>query len=61
MSEFGGFFQILTYNKFKQTNTINMKFFIQALCWEYYNKPNNLVVMQVIKYPNFEFKNGKKT
>ena len=34
-----------------------MNFFTQDLCWEYYSKPNNLVVIQFIKYPNFEFKN----
>ena len=33
-----------------------MNFFTQALCWEYYSKPKNLVVIQFIKYPNFEFK-----
>ena len=35
-------------------------FFTQALCREYYKKPKNLVVIQFIKYPNFEFKNWKK-
>ena len=33
-----------------------MNFFTQALCWEYYSKPKNLVVIQFIKCPNFEFK-----
>ena len=37
-----------------------MAFFTQALCWEYYSKPKNLVVIQFIKYPNFELKIEKK-
>ena len=44
-------------NNFRQTIAINMKCFAQALCGEYYNKPKNLVAIQFIKYPNFEFKN----
>ena len=36
-----------------------MNVFTQALCWEYYSKPKDLVVIQFIKYPNFEFKNMK--
>ena len=34
-------------------------FFAQALCWKYYSKPKNLVVIlgiQFFKEPNFEFK-----
>ena len=38
-----------------------MNYFTQALCWEYYSKLKNLVVIQFIKYPNFEFKSWKKT
>ena len=45
---------------FRQTNAINMIFFTEALCWKYYNKPKNLLVIQFIKYPNFGFKNWKK-
>ena len=37
-----------------------MKCFAQVLCWEYYNKPKNLVAIEFIKYHNFEFKNWKK-
>ena len=51
---------MLTDINFRQTNAVNMNSFTQALCWEYYSKPNNLVVIQFIKYPNFEFKNWKK-
>ena len=54
------FFQILTYINFRETNGINMAFFTQALCWEYYSKPKNLVVIQFIKYPNFELKIKKR-
>ena len=54
------FFQILTYINFRETNGINMAFFTQALCWEYYTKPKNLVVIQFIKYPNFELKIKKR-
>ena len=34
--------------------------FTQVLCWEYYIKPKNLVDIQFIKYPNYEFKSWKK-
>ena len=51
------FFLNLTYINFRQTNAINMNFFTQALCWEYYSKPKNVVVIQFIKYPNFDLKN----
>ena len=54
------FFQILTYIKFRQTNAISYNFFTQSLCWEYYSKQKDLVVIQFIKYPNFEFKSWKK-
>ena len=37
-----------------------MIFLTQALCQEHYSTPKNLVVIQFIKYPNFEFKNWKK-
>ena len=33
------------------------KFFTQVLCWGYCSKPKNLVIIQFIRYPNFEFKN----
>ena len=48
------FFQILTYN-----NCYQYDIFAQALCWKYYSKPKNLVVIlgiQFFKEPNFEFK-----
>ena len=54
------FFQILTYINFRQTNAMKMNFFTQALCWQCYSKPNNLVVMQFIKYPKSELKNWLK-
>ena len=41
MSESGGF---LKFN-FRQTNAITMIFFTQGLCWKYYNKPKNLIVI----------------
>ena len=54
------FFQILTHNNFRQTNAINMKFFIKALyAGNTTSKSKNLVVIQFIRYPNFEFKNWK--
>ena len=31
-----------------------MKFFTQALCWEYYNKLKNCEGIHFIKDPNFE-------
>ena len=37
-----------------------MKFFIEALCWEYYSRPKNSVVIQFITYINFVFKNWEK-
>ena len=54
------FFQILTYINFRQTNAMKMNFFTQALCWQCYSKPNNLVVMQFIKYSKSELKNWLK-
>ena len=44
------------HNNLRQANAINMKLFTQALSLEYYIKPKTLVVIQFIKYPNFEFK-----
>ena len=55
MSESGGFFKFFNIN-FRQTNAINLKFFTQALCKEHYSILKNLVVIKLIKYPNFEFK-----
>ena len=54
------FFQILTYINFRQTNAMKMNFFTQALCWQCYSKPNNLVIMQFIKYYKSELKNWLK-
>ena len=51
---------------FNITLTLDMQmlsiwiFFTQALCWKYHSKPENLVVIQFMKYPNFEFKHWKK-
>ena len=59
MSESG--VQILMHNNFRQTTGINIKFFSQALCWEYYSKPKNLVVIQFIKYIPQNSKIEKKT
>ena len=40
---------------------LSVWFFLkQVLCWEYYSKPKNLVVIWFIKYPNFEFIDWKK-
>ena len=56
------FFQILMHNNFRQTNAINMKFFIKALyAGNTTSKSKNLVVIQFIRYPNFEIKTWKKT
>ena len=35
------FFQILTHNNYEQTDGIQLEFFTQVLCWEYYSKPKN--------------------
>ena len=49
------------HNNLQQTNVIQLEFFTQALCWEYYSKIKNCIVIHLIKHPNFEFKNEKKT
>ena len=36
--EYGFFKKILMHNNFRQTNAINMKLFIEALCWDYYKQ-----------------------
>ena len=55
------FFQILMHNNFRQSNAINMKFFMKALyARNTTSKSKTLVVIQFIRYPTFEFKNWKK-
>ena len=55
---------ILSLEKYSICNIlwlhIKMNFFIEALCWEYYSKPKNSVVIQFIRYINFVFKNWEK-
>ena len=40
-SESRAFFQILMHNNFRQANVIELEFFAQALCWEYYSSIKN--------------------
>ena len=35
------FFQILTHSNYEYTDGIELEFFTQVLCREYYNKPKN--------------------
>ena len=54
------FFQISTHKNVIQTNSINVKFFMQALCWECYSKLKNEVGIYFIKDPDFDPKIWKK-
>ena len=40
MSESGGLY-ILTNDNYEQANGIQLEFFTQAPCWEYYSKQKN--------------------
>ena len=59
MSESGGFLKF-SHALTPDNEMLSISFFTQVLCWEYYSKPKNSVVIQFIKYPNFEFINWKK-
>ena len=59
MSESGGFLKF-SHALTPDNEMLSISFFTQVLCWEYYSKPKNSVVIQFIKYPNFDFINWKK-